>query len=107
MLTCMVYTHTPGVDLGPILKDATQELALLLRQQSRPLKQAALEALLALFASSAAQMDAALLQQVLKEAAQHVSDADLHLAHLALQASQLLFALVCTSSTYCSVCVLS
>jgi hypothetical protein len=32
-------------------------------------------------------MDAALLQLVLKEAAQHVSDADLHLAHLALQAS--------------------
>jgi hypothetical protein len=102
-LTCTLYTHTPGVDLGPILKDATQELALLLRQQSRPLKQAALEALLALLASSATQMDAALLQQVLKEAAQHVSDADLHLAHLALQASHSCFYFKCLQLRMCAV----
>eukprot|EP00611_Tribonema_gayanum_P000986 TRINITY_DN1074_c0_g1_i3.p1 TRINITY_DN1074_c0_g1~~TRINITY_DN1074_c0_g1_i3.p1 ORF type:complete len:839 (+),score=442.73 TRINITY_DN1074_c0_g1_i3:116-2632(+) len=73
------------VDLGPVLTDATQELALLLRQQSRPLKQAALEALLALLRGNAARMDGALLARVVAEAAPLVSDADLHLAHLALQ----------------------
>ncbi|KAG5182650.1 armadillo-type protein, partial [Tribonema minus] len=69
-----------------VLTDATQELALLLRQQSRPLKQAALEALLALLRGNAARMDGALLARVVAEAAPLVSDADLHLAHLALQA---------------------
>lgn len=36
------------VDLKPILASATEELALFLRQQSRPLKQTTLETLLAL-----------------------------------------------------------
>lgn len=38
------------VDLSPILPSATEELALFLRQQSRPLKQTTLETLLALIA---------------------------------------------------------
>lgn len=73
------------IDLGPILADAIQNLALFLRQQSRPLKQLTLETLMALVQSSASQMDAALFALVLAEAAPLVSDADLHLTHLSLR----------------------
>lgn len=60
------------------------ELALFLRQQSRPLKLATLETLVALVKSNAANMTPDLFEMVITEAANLISDADLHLSHLAL-----------------------
>ncbi|CAM9488775.1 unnamed protein product, partial [Phaeothamnion confervicola] len=80
----LVATSPLPVDLSSVVGEATEELASLLRQQSRPLKQATLEALVALVGSNAQHMTSPLFEKVLREAAPLVSDADLHLAHLAL-----------------------
>ena len=55
----VVIARSPlDIDLSPILASAVQELALLLRQQSRSLKQTTLETLTALVDSSSGSMDA-------------------------------------------------
>ena len=72
------------IDLSPILEGAMEELALFLRQQSRPLKLATLETLIALVKSNASSMTPPLFELILTEAASLISDADLHLSHLAL-----------------------
>jgi len=72
------------IDLSPILEGAVEELALFLRQQSRPLKLATLETLIALVKSNASSMTTPLFELILTEAASLISDADLHLSHLAL-----------------------
>ena len=68
-----------------LLMDATSELSLFLRQQSRGLKQTTLQTLDALVLSSSAQLDAQTVAIILHEAAALVNDADLHLSHLALR----------------------
>lgn len=78
------------VDLQPILPSATEELALFLRQQSRPLKQTTLETLLALIGSNHAKMTQSLFSLLLTEASALIVDADLHLAHLSLKMSALI-----------------
>ncbi|CAM9727695.1 unnamed protein product [Chrysoparadoxa australica] len=80
----LLSTSPLDLDLSSILPGATNELALFLRQQSRPLKQTTLETLVALVPSIVRLRDTQLLELVLKEAAPLISDADLHLAHLAL-----------------------
>jgi cullin-associated NEDD8-dissociated protein 1 len=73
-----------GIDLSPILAEAVEELAMFLRQQSRPLKLATLETLIGLVRSNAPAMVPALFELILRETAPLISDADLHLSHLAL-----------------------
>jgi len=79
-----IATSPLQIDLSPILEGAVEELALFLRQQSRPLKLATLETLIALVKSNAASMTPPLFELILTEAASLISDADLHLSHLAL-----------------------
>jgi len=77
------------LDLGTVLAPAVGDLALFLRQQSRPLKQTTLETLMALVPasrhSSESALPPALLAQVLTECAPLVNSGDLFLSHLALQ----------------------
>ena len=80
-----------ALNLSPILADAVTELAALLRQQSRGVKQSSLEALDIVVryhggdASSA--LDAALFGSVLKELGEIIGDSDLHISHLSLRAA--------------------
>mmetsp|Transcript_5949 Transcript_5949/g.17173 ORF Transcript_5949/g.17173 Transcript_5949/m.17173 type:complete len:1341 (-) Transcript_5949:574-4596(-) len=77
-----------GLDLSPILADAVLELASLLRQQSRGIKQSALEALVIVVrCQGSAVMDAAMFDSVLKELGAIIVDSDLHISHLSLRAS--------------------
>ncbi|CAM9970460.1 unnamed protein product [Ascophyllum nodosum] len=78
------------VNLEPILPSATEELALFLRQQSRPLKQTTLETLLALIGSNHRQMSQHLFSLLVKEASSLINHADLHLAYLSLKMSCLI-----------------
>jgi len=73
------------VDLGPVLSDSIKELSSFLRKANRQLKQAALSALSVLVKHYGADKRASdLFKSVLGELAPLVSDADLHLSHLAL-----------------------
>ena len=74
-----------NLDLSSVLLNSTVELSLFLRQQSRGLKQTALQTLDALVLSPSAQLDAQAVGVILHEAAALVNDADLHLTHLALR----------------------
>jgi hypothetical protein len=80
----LLCTSPLKLDLSPILSEATSELALFLRKQSRPLKQSTLEALSALVVANGAKMGADLFTLLIKETSGLVSDADLHLCHLTL-----------------------
>lgn len=79
------------LDLSPIMERALGQLALLLRQQSRGLKQTSLECLdtmvLCLGSDGDVGMDDGLFDSVLKDLGIAVADADLHLCHLSLSAS--------------------
>ena len=83
----------PGsdLDMSPILNKTLGELAVLLRQQNRGLKQCALECLdtmvLCLGSDGDASMDEGMFDSVLKDLGDIVTDADLHLCHLSLSAS--------------------
>jgi len=92
-LASIATSKLPQLDLTHILAlGAVEELSLFLRQQSRPLLLATLETLLALVEAQGASMDPALLAKALAEAAPLVSDADLHLTHLALKLSSQILA---------------
>jgi len=78
------------LDLGTVLPPAVGDLAMFLRQQSRPLKQTTLETLMALVpasrhSSESSALPSELLAQVLTECAPLVNSGDLFLSHLALQ----------------------
>lgn len=79
------------LDLSPIMNEALSQLALLLRQQSRGLKQTSLECLdtmvLCLGADGDVEMDDGLFDSVLKDLGDIISDTDLHICHLSLSAS--------------------
>jgi len=76
------------LDLSPILADAVSELSSLLRQQSRGVKQSALESLdIVVRCSGGDALDAALYDSVLKELGAIILDADLHISHLSLCAA--------------------
>lgn len=82
----VVIARSPlDIDLSPILASAVQELALLLRQQSRSLKQTTLETLTALVDSSSGSMDGTHFELMMQEAAPLISDSDLQLTHLSLR----------------------
>ena len=73
------------LDLSPVLADAVSELSSLLRQQSRGVKQSALESLdIVVRCSGGDALDAALYDSVLKELGAIILDADLHISHLSL-----------------------
>ncbi|KAL1495813.1 hypothetical protein AB1Y20_016673 [Prymnesium parvum] len=70
---------------GSVLQTAFTELCSFLRKSSRPLRQASLCALEAMVSSHAALLGDADIACVLNELVALVTDADLHVAHLALQ----------------------
>eukprot|EP00584_Thalassiosira_punctigera_P023758 CAMPEP_0172551974 /NCGR_PEP_ID=MMETSP1067-20121228/42878_1 /TAXON_ID=265564 ORGANISM="Thalassiosira punctigera, Strain Tpunct2005C2" /NCGR_SAMPLE_ID=MMETSP1067 /ASSEMBLY_ACC=CAM_ASM_000444 /LENGTH=1389 /DNA_ID=CAMNT_0013339865 /DNA_START=148 /DNA_END=4317 /DNA_ORIENTATION=+ len=79
------------LDLSPIMNETLGQLALLLRQQSRGLKQTSLECLdtmvLCLGSDGDVDMDDGLFDSVLKDLGDIISDTDLHICHLSLSAS--------------------
>lgn len=79
------------LDMSTILNQTLEELAVLLRQQNRGLKQCALECLdtmvLCLGSNGDSSMDEGIFGSVLKDLGDIVTDADLHLCHLSLSAS--------------------
>ncbi|KAL7537675.1 hypothetical protein ACHAXR_011644, partial [Thalassiosira sp. AJA248-18] len=79
------------LDLSPIMNETLGQLALLLRQQSRGLKQTSLECLdtmvLCLGSDGDVGMDDGLFDSVLKDLGDIIADADLHICHLSLSAS--------------------
>ena len=72
------------IDVSDILADATEELAIFLRQHSRSLKLSSLETLSALIQSNSAKIADPLFSLVLTEAAPLISDSDLQIANLAI-----------------------
>jgi len=80
-----------GLDLSSIMNETLGQLALLLRQQSRGLKQTSLECLdtmvLCLGSDGDVDMDNGLFDSVLKDLGDIISDTDLHICHLSLSAS--------------------
>ncbi|KDO16458.1 hypothetical protein SPRG_18016, partial [Saprolegnia parasitica CBS 223.65] len=72
------------LDLSIILTDAIVCLSQLLRQQSRTLKQTALDTLIALVQSKGASVAAASLCDTIQEASALISDSDLQLSQLSL-----------------------
>jgi len=89
------------VDLSPILADTVSELASLLRQQNRSLKQHALEALDIIvschWSDSPTAMNEVLFEVVLKELGGIIVDSDLHISHLSLRTSSSILR-VCSAS---------
>ncbi len=78
------------LDLSPILNATLSQLALLLRQQSRGLKQTSLQCLDILvlcLGPDDVDTDASLFGSVLKDLGDIISDTDLHVCHLSLSAS--------------------
>ena len=74
----------PGAT-GSVLQAAVSELCSFLRKSSRPLRQASLTTLSALVASHASLLGEADVSSVLSELPPLITDADLHVAHLALE----------------------
>eukprot|EP00574_Skeletonema_japonicum_P010659 CAMPEP_0201716250 /NCGR_PEP_ID=MMETSP0593-20130828/2261_1 /ASSEMBLY_ACC=CAM_ASM_000672 /TAXON_ID=267983 /ORGANISM="Skeletonema japonicum, Strain CCMP2506" /LENGTH=1369 /DNA_ID=CAMNT_0048206003 /DNA_START=50 /DNA_END=4159 /DNA_ORIENTATION=- len=78
------------LELTSVMNEALEQLALLLRQQSRSLKQSALECidtLVLCLPASDVDMDEGLFDSVLKDLGEIISDKDLHICHLSLSAS--------------------
>lgn len=81
-----------NLDLSPIMSATLSQLALLLRQQNRGLKQTALQCLDTLVLclgsnDSDVDMDDGLFDSVLKDLGNTIADIDLHVCHLSLSAS--------------------
>ncbi|KAL7470571.1 hypothetical protein ACHAXS_010825 [Conticribra weissflogii] len=81
----------PELDLSPIMNETLSQLSILLRQQSRSLRQGALECIDTLSHCLGQQgnvnMDDSLFDCVLKDLSDIVVDTDLHLCHVGLSAS--------------------
>lgn len=78
------------LDLSSVMNKALEQLALLLRQQSRGLRQSALECLdimVLCLPEKDVDMDEGLFDSVLKDLGDIISDTDLHICHLSLSAS--------------------
>jgi cullin-associated NEDD8-dissociated protein 1 len=79
------------LDLSPIMNATLRQLALLLRQQSRGLKQTSLQCLdtlvLCLGLEDDVDTDSSLFGSVLKDLGDIISDTDLHVCYLSLSAS--------------------
>jgi len=79
------------LDLSPIMNETLGQLATLLRQQSRGLKQTSLECLdrmvLCLSSDGDVDMNDGLFDSVLKDLGDIIADTDLHICHLSLSAS--------------------
>jgi len=79
------------LDLSSVLLQSSRQIAHFLRQQSRTLKQTTLATLDSLINSPSSQMSDELVQTLLGEACPLISDADLHIAHLALRMTSSLY----------------
>ncbi|CEG47211.1 TATA-binding protein-interacting protein [Plasmopara halstedii] len=73
-----------SLDMSPVLVECTQTLAHLLRQQSRPLKQATLSTLTDLVVSKGESMSVTLLCEVVQEASHLLTDTDLQLCRMSI-----------------------
>jgi len=76
------------LDLSPILNETVSELASLLRQNSRGVKQSALQCLDVIVQSQqGAKSDSKLHELILQEVSGNIRDTDLHICHLSLRLS--------------------
>lgn len=74
-----------GVDISAIVDDAVSELASLLRQNRRSVKQASLQCLEKIILSGAMGPHQGIIGSVLKDLSYVIVDSDLHISHLSLQ----------------------
>jgi len=73
------------VDMAPITIDVVTELATLLRQNSRSVKQSSLQCLDTIIRSRISGLEVGIFGLVLKELSNIIVDSDLHISHLSLQ----------------------
>lgn len=83
-LAVVALAKNPPLDISSIFGESLSELAALLRQQNRGIKQSSLEALDIVVGGHGANMDATLCEQVLREAGVIITDTDLHISHLSM-----------------------
>jgi cullin-associated NEDD8-dissociated protein 1 len=76
---------TDGVNISIIIDDVVSELAALLRQNRRSIKQASLQCLEKIITSSAMGPHQSMIGSVLKDLSYVIVDTDLHISHLSLQ----------------------
>ncbi|KAF0689987.1 Aste57867_18631 [Aphanomyces stellatus] len=81
---CVIARSSLHLDLSIVLADAVTSLGQLLRQQSRTLKQTALDTLIALVDAKGASIPLPILCDTVREAAGLISETDLQLSQLAL-----------------------
>eukprot|EP00557_Chaetoceros_sp_GSL56_P008397 CAMPEP_0176506252 /NCGR_PEP_ID=MMETSP0200_2-20121128/16933_1 /TAXON_ID=947934 /ORGANISM="Chaetoceros sp., Strain GSL56" /LENGTH=1457 /DNA_ID=CAMNT_0017905869 /DNA_START=20 /DNA_END=4393 /DNA_ORIENTATION=- len=74
-----------GVDISIIIDDVVSELAALLRQNRRSIKQASLQCLEKIITSSALGQHQNIVGSILKDLSYVIVDSDLHISHLSLQ----------------------
>lgn len=87
-----IAESSPKIDMSCVMSDVVTEMANLLRQQNRALKQSSLETLNTLTVShgknSVLETDNNVLDSVLKEVGTTIKDNDIHLCHLGLVAAK-------------------
>jgi len=90
-ISVIVVSKSDGsdqLDLSPILNDTVSELASLLRQNSRGVKQSAIQCLDVIIQSQhGTTSDSKLHELILKEVSGNIRDTDLHICHLSLRLS--------------------
>ena len=74
-----------GVDVNTVINDVIIELSSLLRQNSRSVKQSALQCLDTAVTSRPAGLDVSIFGLVVKELSNVIVDSDLHISHLSLK----------------------
>tara|TARA_B110001452_G_scaffold18888_1_gene15310 strand:+ start:241 stop:3870 length:3630 start_codon:yes stop_codon:yes gene_type:complete len=85
---------TMDMQLGPVLQPVVAELCSFLRKASRPLRQTSLAALETIVSFHGAQLGAADIGAILDELPVLITDADLHVAHLALSLAKTVVATI-------------
>ena len=85
------------IDISAINNDVIKNLALLLRQQSRTLKQIVLQPSIQVTCSQGAALDHGLVKIILKEACVLLKGSDFQLCRLAIE---LVCAIMCTTSIH-------